>query len=123
MPREFSRSDRVSSQIQRELATILQTEFKDPRLGFVTLNGVEVSRDLTVAKIYFSLLNANSDKIKLCQQVLTHGGAYLRRTLSKKMRMRSVPELRFLYDDSIERGIRMDSILDEITHGESSQRK
>ena len=56
MPREFGRNDRVASQIQRELAGILQTEIDDPRLGFITVNAVKVTRDLSVAKVYVTAI-------------------------------------------------------------------
>lgn len=111
MPREFTRADRVSSQIQRVLAELIQYTIKDPRLGFVTVNEVDVSRDLSVAKVYISVLNAEESERQNNLDILIHAAAFLRRELSKQLRMRAVPELRFVYDDSIERGMKMDRIL------------
>jgi ribosome-binding factor A len=110
MPREFSRSDRVSAQMQRELAELIQRELKDPRLGLVTISDVEVSRDLAVAKVYVSFLGA-SETIKQNIDRLSQQGHFLRRELGRRMRLRIIPELRFIYDDSIERGSRLASIL------------
>jgi ribosome-binding factor A len=115
MPREFSRADRVSSQMRRVLAELIQHSIKDPRLGFVTVNDVDVSRDLAVAKIYISVLNAEESERQKNLGVLTHAAPFLRRELSKQLRMRAIPELRFIYDDSIERGMEMDRILDDLS--------
>lgn len=119
MPREFTRADRVSSQIQRVLAELIQYTIKDPRLGFVTVNDVEVSRDLSVAKVYISVLNAEKSERQNNLDILIHAGAFLRRELSRQLRMRAVPELRFMYDDSIERGMRMDRILDRLSRDDN----
>ncbi len=113
MPREFSRSDRVSAQMQKELAELIQREFKDPRLGLVTLSDVKVSRDLAVAKVYVSFLGARGS-VQQNIAALSQHIPLLRRELGKRMRMRIIPELRFLYDDSIERGSRMASILEHL---------
>ena len=114
MPREFTRADRVSSQMMRVLAELIQHSVKDPRLGFVTVNDVDVSRDLAVARIFISVLNAEESERQRNLDVLTHAAPFLRRELSKQLRMRAVPELRFVYDDSIERGMRMDRILGDL---------
>ncbi|CAL1239947.1 30S ribosome-binding factor RbfA [Candidatus Methylocalor cossyra] len=113
MPREFSRSDRVASQIQREMAELIRTRVKEPRLGMITVNAVEVSRDLAVAKIYVSFLGAEGSA-KDCVAGLAAHGPELRRELGRRLHIRVLPELRFLYDDSIERGMRMDALLDQI---------
>jgi len=119
MPREFTRADRVSSQMRRVLAELIQHSIKDPRLGFVTVNDVDVSRDLAVARVYISLLNAEESERQRNLDVLSHAAAFLRRELSKELRMRAIPELRFVYDDSIERGMRMDRILDDLSRDDN----
>lgn len=111
MPREFNRSQRVSSQIQRELASIFQSDIKDPRLGFITISEVVLSRDLTVAKVFFTVLNADAQEIQDNLSVLTHSTSYVRRELAKRLRLRNCPELRFIYDDSIDRGIRLAQLM------------
>ena len=114
MPKEFSRSQRVSSQIQRELASILQSEVKDPRLGFVTISEVKVSRDLAIAKVYFTVLNADTRGIEDNLAILTHSMPYVRRELAKRLRLRNCPELRYVYDDSVDRGIRLDKLMSDL---------
>lgn len=110
MPREFSRSDRVASQIQREMADILRTQVKDPELGMITLSDVELSRDLAVAKLYVSFLAAKLP-VKDAIKRLMNDVPELRRELGKRIRIRVLPEIRFTYDDSIERGMHMDALL------------
>lgn len=114
MPREFSRSDRVAAQIQREMADLIRTQIKAPELGMVTLSDVELSRDLTVAKLYVSFLAARLPPAKGIKR-LADFVPELRRQLGKRLRIRVLPELRFVYDDSIERGMRMDSLLHGLT--------
>lgn len=115
MPREFTRSDRVAAQIQREMADLIRTQIKDPELGMITLSDVELSRDLAVAKLYVSFLAAQLPPNK-CIKRLADFVPELRRQLGKRIRIRVLPELRFAYDDSIERGMRMDSLLHGLTH-------
>ncbi|CAG0949089.1 Ribosome-binding factor A [Anaerolineae bacterium] len=111
MPREFFRSDRVAAQFQRELAELLRTEVRDPALGMVTLSDVEVTRDMSLIKAYVSFLGASETPQK-CVKTLNHQYApKLRHGLSGRIRMRVMPELRFIYDDSIERGMRMEALL------------
>lgn len=113
MPREFSRSVRVASQLQRELAELLRGELKDPRLGMVTVSDVEVTRDLSLAKVYVSFLGARQE-VPESLTLLAERGPMLRHELGHRMRMRSIPELRFIYDDSVERGLHMDALLDRL---------
>lgn len=110
MPREFTRSDRVASQLQRELAELLRIKVTDPALGMVTLNSVEVTRDMSLAKAYVSFLGAR-ETAKACIKILSHSVPSLRHELGKRMRMRVMPELRFVHDESIERGLRIQALL------------
>lgn len=114
MAKEFGRSARVSSQIQKELALILQRGIKDPRLGFVTVNEVIVTKDLSVAKVYVTFLNADKTAIEKHIALLNEASSYLRGELGKRMKIRSIPELRFYYDDSMDAGLRMDALLKEL---------
>lgn len=111
MPREFTRSDRVGSQIHRELAELVRTELKDPRIGMVGIHEVEVTRDLSVAKVYVGLLTGGADEARASVKALNQAAAFLRKELGRRMLMRSVPEIRFIYDDSVERGLRMSQLL------------
>lgn len=113
MPREFNRNERIAAQIKRELAAILQNQIKDPRLGMVTVNAVDIGRDLAVAKVYVTNLKYNNSEQK-SEKILNQAASYIRRELAKRMRMRNIPELRFLYDDSLERGNRLAAIFNEL---------
>jgi ribosome-binding factor A len=118
MAREFTRSDRVAAQIQRELADLLRTEVREPAIGMATINGVEVTRDMAVAKAYVSFLGA-SEPPKKCVAILMQSVPMLRHQLGKRMRLRVMPELRFVYDESIERAMRMDALLSGLEHPDS----
>ncbi|MDH5408508.1 MAG: 30S ribosome-binding factor RbfA [Gammaproteobacteria bacterium] len=112
MPKEFSRTRRVGEQIQRELAQLIQLEVNDPRLGMVTVSGVDVSKDLAVAKIFISSLN-DDDNVKQTISILTNAAGFLRRELGKRMTTRTVPELRFVYDETTLRGNKLASLIDQ----------
>jgi ribosome-binding factor A len=109
MAKEFSRSDRVAEQIQRELADLLQFEVKDPRIGMVTITEVEVSGDMSHAKIYYSA----AEGTKELQIGLEKSAGFLRTQLSKRLLLRTVPQLHFVYDASIDRGMRLSKLIDE----------
>jgi ribosome-binding factor A len=113
MAREFSRSDRVASQFHKEIADLLRTEVRDPALGMITVSSVEVSKDLAVAKAYVSFLGAQ-EAPERCIKHLNEWVPQLRHLLGRRIRMRVLPELRFLHDDSIERGLRMDALIDSL---------
>ena len=110
MPRDFNRSERVAGSLRRELAQLIQTEVKDPAVGFVGLSDVEVSRDLSHAKVFITVFE--SEKASASIKALNNAAGYLRRRLGQEMRIRSVPELHFLHDASVETGHRMDSLID-----------
>jgi ribosome-binding factor A len=109
MAKEFSRSDRVAEQIQRELADLLQFEVKDPRIGMVTITEVEVSGDMSHAKIYYSV----AEGTKELQVGLEKSSGFLRTQLSKRLLLRTVPQLHFVYDASIDRGMKLSKLIDE----------
>lgn len=111
MPKEFSRARRVAEQIQRELADLVRTGVKDPRLGMVSISGVKVSRDLGYATVYISSLD-DKEKSKISVEILNHAAGFLRHELGHRMVIRSVPQLRFVLDESVERGMRLSSLID-----------
>ncbi|HQU16391.1 MAG: ribosome-binding factor A [Chromatiales bacterium 21-64-14] len=116
MPREFSRTRRVGEQIQRELSGMIQREVKDPRVGWVTVTGVEVSRDMAHARVYVSVLSSDPGPGQDVGQVVTalnHASGFLRRRLSQTLVMRTIPQLHFQHDVSIERGSRLSSLIDQ----------
>lgn len=111
MPKQSSRSRRVAEQIKRELAMLVQSGLKDPRLSLLTISAVEVSSDYAHAKIWFSTLNPDPDQDQLVE-VLNFSGSFLRRELGKALRLRIVPQLHFQYDNSVENGSRMSSLIE-----------
>ena len=113
MAKEYSRSDRVASQIQRELAELLRTHVEEPALGMITLSAVEVTRDLAVAKAFVSFLAAK-EPTKQCLARLVQLTPMLRHELGRRMRLRVMPELRFVFDESLERGLRMHDLLNQL---------
>ena len=112
MPRDFSRTERVGDQIQRELADLIRLEVKDPRVGMVTLAGVEVSRDLAHAKVWFTVLG-DAAQVADTTEGLQRAAGFLRRELGRRMRLRTVPHLHFYYDDTQERGARLSALIDQ----------
>ena len=110
MPREFKRSERVAGSLRRELAQIIQMEIKDPEIGFIGLSDVEVTRDLSHAKIFVTVFE--HEKAASSIKALNQAAGYLRKRLGQEMRIRSVPELHFHHDASVETGRRMDDLID-----------
>jgi ribosome-binding factor A len=120
MSRDFNRADRVAGQLQREIAQLLQTEVKDPRLGLVTVSGVEVSRDMAHAKVFFTLLDATDEHCRLAGEILNGAAGYLRHLVGQRVRIRIVPTLRFVYDESVARGATMSELIDEAVASDHS---
>ncbi|MBE7373466.1 30S ribosome-binding factor RbfA [Pseudomonas lopnurensis] len=114
MAKEFSRTQRIGDQMQRELALLIQREIKDPRLGLVTITGVDVSRDLSHAKIFITIMGQDDDEeaVKGNLRILNEASGFLRMQLGKTMKLRSVPQLHFNYDASIRRGVELSSLIE-----------
>jgi len=119
MAKEFARSDRVAEQMLRELADLLQFEVKDPRVGMVTVTEVEVSGDMSHAKIYYSAPLQDSKALDALQKGLERTAGFLRSQLSKRMLLRTVPQLHFVYDASIDRGMKLSKLIDEALSDQS----
>lgn len=109
MAKEFARHQRVAEQMQRELADLLQFEVKDPRVSRVTVTEVEVSGDLAHAKVFYSSTEGSPE----LQKGLEKAAGFLRSQLSQRMLMRTVPQLHFVYDASIERGMQLSKLIDD----------
>lgn len=105
------RSDRVAGQLRRELATLIHLEIKDPAVGFVSVSDVEVSRDLSHARVYVTVFD--SDEAPACIKALNKAGGFLRNRLGKILRMRLIPELSFLHDASVETGQYVGDLIDK----------
>ena len=111
MKRQFKRTDRVAELLQRELSQLIQLEIKDPRLpAFVTISSVTVSNDLNYAKVYFTILSGNKQETAT---VLNNAASYLRSLLAKTIKLYTMPQLIFVYDESIEYGINLSKLIDD----------
>ena len=112
MAKNPSRLARIADQIQKDLAQLIRTEVKDPRIGMVTLTGVEISSDHHHAKVFFTTLGG-PEAVAKAGAGLLHAAGFLRSQLAKGLKLRIVPELHFIYDESVERGIRLSRLIDD----------
>ena len=110
MVKEYARSERLASQIQRELALLVQTELKDPRLGMPSILEVQVSKDLAHARVYFSVLN--SEDAAACLEALNSASGFLQREIGKSIKSRVTPRLSFIFDDTDIRGRQLSDLID-----------
>ncbi|WP_049631818.1 30S ribosome-binding factor RbfA [Cellvibrio sp. pealriver] len=113
MPREFTRSDRVSDAIQRLLAQVIPAEIRDPRIGMVNINEVTVTRDMAFAKVYVTFVGRDDEKESLeAAAILNKASGFLRTFLAKELSMRTVPKLQFIYDKTSIKGQVLSSLID-----------
>ncbi len=106
----FARTDRVAQQIQRELAELVRLEINDPRVRLVTITAVEVANDYSHAKVFFTRLDGKNEE---AQQGLERAGGFLRSQLARSLKLRIMPQLHFVYDESVERGSRLSQLIDQ----------
>jgi ribosome-binding factor A len=114
MSKEFSRTQRVSQQLQKELALILQREVRDSRIGMVTISDVEVSRDLAYAKVFVTFLCVGEQTPETSLAALKEHETHVRMILGKRIRLRLTPEVRFTYDNTLVEGMRMSNLVSEV---------
>ena len=122
--KDFSRTDRIADQMQRELAQLIQREIKDPRLdALITVSGVKVSKDLGYADVYVTFLSTqnNPDLVNTNLQILKQAASFLRGRLGQNIRLRVTPELRFHYDASVERGHHLSSLIDQAIEADKNR--
>ncbi|MGD8620199.1 MAG: 30S ribosome-binding factor RbfA [Gammaproteobacteria bacterium] len=120
MPRDFPRTRRVAEQIQRELAALIHDEIDDPRLGMVSISAVEVSRDLSHAKVFFSTLG-EQDAADRSLEVLQGAAGFLRHLLGQRLTMRHVPQLHFKQDHSLEQGARLSALIESAVRADQGE--
>lgn len=116
MARDFKRTDRIGDQMQRDLSELIRLSIKDPRVGMVTVNQVSVSKDLGYADVYVTLLTledvaADSEQVKSTIKVLNGAAGFLRSELARRIKLRTIPQLRFHFDASVGEGRRLDSLI------------
>lgn len=112
MAREFQRTDRVGAQIQRELAALVRVELDDPRLGMITIQAVRVVRDLSYAKIYYTMM-AGELEIAEVTRILQDAAPFFRHELGRRMKLRTLPELHFIHDETVEQGEKLSHLIDQ----------
>lgn len=109
MPKDYARTDRIAEQIQRELAQLIRLEVKDPRVRMVTITGVEVTRDYSHAKVFYTTLDGANAGL---QEGLERAAGFLRSQLAHAMKLRIIPQLHFVFDASVERGSHLSQLID-----------
>jgi len=117
-PLESQRAHRVGEQIHKEISALLVKGLKDPRIGFVTITAVEMTPDLHLARVFFSVMGDAAAQ-RQSEKGLKNSVPFLRRELGKRLRMRYVPDILFCHDSSLEYGNRIDALLKEIQTEES----
>ena len=118
---ETERTRKIGEQILRELADVIRREMKDPRATWITLHAVQVSRDLSRARVYFSTLN-DSDRDAI-SSLLGKASGFLRYELGKRIKIRVIPALHFYYDDSIAEGNRLASLIEEAVESDKAKQE
>ncbi|MDX9944322.1 MAG: 30S ribosome-binding factor RbfA [Azonexus sp.] len=103
--RGFQRGERVAEQVRRDLADLIRSELKDPRVGMISLTAVELTPDYAHAKVFFTTLN--TDHLAEIEQGLKRASGFLRRELGRRIHIHTLPELHFVYDNSLEYGANM----------------
>lgn len=116
-PREFTRSERVAAQLRRDIALIIQQQVRNPEVGFVSVSEVDVTRDISLARVYITVFDPELAAASI--KALNKAAGFIRSRLGKEMRMRSVPELRFLHDASVETGQAVDKLIAKALHQDS----
>lgn len=114
MAKDYSRTQRIGDQMQRELSLLIQREIKDPRLGMVTITAVEVARDLSHAKVFITVMGKedSAEEVRRNLEILNEAAGFLRMQLGRSMKLRSVPQLHFTYDASIRRGVELSALIE-----------
>jgi len=112
MPKEYSRSSRVAEQVRRELAELVRLEMKDPRVSLITLTGVELTPDYAHARIFYTSLAPAAERHGI-EAGLRRASGFLRRELGRRIRIHTLPELHFIFDESVERGDRLSRLIDK----------
>lgn len=117
MRKETGRTRRIAEQLQRELAVLIPRELDDPRLSRLTITGVDVAPDLSHAKVYITQLSGVANA-PASLAVLNRATGFLRHALRQRLDLRVIPELRFLYDESVERGAEISRLIDRARAGD-----
>jgi len=118
---QYKRKDRVGDQIKKEVSHIIQSELKDPGIGFVTITDVELSADLKSARIFYSVFGDENKKLE-SSKALQRAVFYVQHEIGKRMRLKHTPRIRFVFDDSLEKGARIEKALEQIRSSEIKEK-
>ncbi|MDH5692376.1 MAG: 30S ribosome-binding factor RbfA [Gammaproteobacteria bacterium] len=121
MYNETDRTRKVGEQIQRELSDIIRRDMKDPRATWITIQAVKVSKDFSHARVYVCTLK--DDHADAIVHMLTKASGFLRYELGKRMKSRTIPQLHFVYDESVENGNRLASLIDQAVKSDQVKRE
>lgn len=122
MAKEYGRTERVADYLKRELASLLQFEVRDPRVGMVSITDIEVSKDLGHARVFCTVLGKeNEEEAAEALQALNKASGFMRSQLSKDSSMRTVPQLRFFFDDSVGRGAYLEDLIERAVAADADQ--
>lgn len=119
MPREFSRNQRLESQMLRTLNELVRFDSKDPRLDGVSLTSIDLSRDLSVARVYYSQMDPEVDPAE-AGEGLSRAAGFLRSKLGGSLKIRKVPELRFVHDDSVAHAVEISRLIDDANRADDA---
>ena len=117
---EFTRASRVGEQIHKEISALLVKGLKDPRIGFVTITAVDVTPDLHLARVYFTAMGDEKAR-RESEKGLRSSIPFIRRELGRRLRMRYIPDILFQYDESIDYGNRIESLIEDLHHGRTDR--
>ncbi len=119
MPDDFSRAQRLGEQVKRELALVIQRELRDPRLGMVTVNFVDLSKDLSHASVNVTILTADDEETGIYEALtlLNRASSFLRTELGRVLKIRRLPYLRFFYDDSLKKSAQINTLIHAVRRG------
>ena len=109
------RAQKLGDLIQRDLSDLIRLELRDPRVGMITITSVDVSPDLSHAKVFFTILE--KQKLQQTLEGLNRSAGFLRSQLAKRLKLYTTPEVRFTYDESVERGDHLSRLIDSVTRG------
>jgi ribosome-binding factor A len=134
MAKEYSRTRRVADQIQRHMAELIQMELSDPRVGMVTITGVDVTHEFERARVHFTVLGSalgkkaalseapvENEEAKITAKVLNKAAGYLRSALARRLKLRTTPQLVFIYDSSMEHGNRLTDLIKSANHSDQPE--
>jgi ribosome-binding factor A len=122
MAREFSRTRRIGEQLRRDLAQLIRAEIQDPRMAMVSITAVDVTRDLSQAKVYVTILGDPAERAHIVG-ALNHASGMLRRELGRRMHIRTVPRMLFLYDEVVEKGAHLSSLISEVVAADKARHR